>query len=323
MIKVSVCCITYSHEQYLSQAIESVMAQAFDGIVELVIGEDCSPDGTRALALAYQAQYPSRIKVLTPAHNLGVMVNLTATLAACDGDYIAILDGDDYWTDSTKLQRQVDALQANPDCAFCFHDADIGYESTSTLPPVVFSQHIAAHALPPPSAATKPLRFTQLDLARVGWIAPTASLLFRASSLPQPLPTWFTGVFSGDYTLQLLSTQHGYALYLPRIMAHYRLHEQSITVASANSIYQFERRIYEARMFQQHVFDKKHKKHADIYLAIQCRHYANYLGGQNKRWEQMRYAGKYLFYNWQRVPLFLERRVRKLAKKLNKNIINV
>jgi glycosyltransferase involved in cell wall biosynthesis len=319
MIKVSVCCITYGHEQYLTQAIESVMAQAFNGVVEMVIGEDCSPDGTRAIALAYQARYPTRIKVLTPTKNLGVMVNLTATLAACDGDYIAILDGDDYWTDPNKLQRQVDALQANPDCAFCFHDAEIGYEPPSTRPSVVFSQHIAAHALPPPNPTAVPLRFTQLDLARVGWIAPTASLLFRASSLPQPLPAWFVGVFSGDYTLQLLSARHGEALYLPRIMAHYRLHEQSITVAAAKSVYQFERRIYEARMFQQHVFDKKDKKHADIYLALQCRSYASYLGNQGQRWQQIRYSGRFLFYNWQRVPLFVERRAHKVVAFFNKN----
>lgn len=319
MIKVSVCCITYSHEQYLAQAIESVLAQAFDGVIELVIGEDCSPDGTRALALAYQEQYPSRIKVLTPAKNLGVMVNLTATLAACDGDYIAILDGDDYWADPTKLQRQVNALQTNPDCAFCFHDAEIGYEAPLTLPSVVFSQHIASHALPPPDATAASLRFTQLDLARVGWIAPTASLLFRASSLPRPLPSWFVGVFSGDYTLQLLSTRHGAALYLPRIMAYYRLHEQSITVAAEKSVYQFERRIYEARMFQKHVFDKKDKKHADIYLAIQCRAYSDFLGSQGQRWQQIRYSGRFLFYNWQRVPLFLERRIQKIVNLLNKS----
>lgn len=315
MIKVSVCCITYNHEQYLAEAIESVLAQEFDGVIEMVIGEDCSTDGTRALALGYQARYPQQIKVLTPAKNLGVMENLTATLAACDGNYIAILDGDDYWTDTTKLQRQVAALEANKDCVMCFHDAEIGYTTPPARPNVIFSQHIAAHVLPAPQPEGMPLRFTQLDLARVGWIAPTASLLFRDDSIPRPLPAWFIGVFSGDYTLQLLSTRHGAALYLPRIMAHYRIHGQSITVSSAKSVYQFERRIYEARMFQAHVFEKKDKKHADIYLAIQYRGYAKHLSDQGQRWQQIRYTSKFLFYNWQRIPLFLERRLGDFLKK--------
>jgi glycosyltransferase involved in cell wall biosynthesis len=309
MIKVSVCCITYNHEQYLAQAIESVLAQKFDGLVEMVIGEDCSTDNTRALALSYQERYPQQVKVLTPAKNLGVMENLTATLAACDGDYIAILDGDDYWTDTSKLARQVAALVANPDCVMCFHDAEIGYTTPPARPNAVFSQQIAPHVLPAPQPEVQPLRFTQLDLARVGWIAPTASLLFKAQSLPRPLPAWFVGVFSGDYTMQLLSTRQGAALYLPRIMAHYRIHGQSITVSSAKSAYQFERRIYEARMFQEHVFAKKDKKYADIYLAIQCRAYAKYLYSQGKYWQHLQYSGRFLFYNSQRLALFLERRL--------------
>ncbi len=314
MIKISVCCITYNHEQYLAKAIESVLAQKFDGAVEMVIGEDCSTDGTRALALAYQAQYPEQIKVLTPTKNLGVMENLTATLAACDGDYIAVLDGDDYWTDTTKLQRQVAALEAHDDCVMCFHDAEIGYSTPPGRPNVIFSQFIASHALPTPQQDGLPVRFGQLDLARVGWIAPTASLLFKSYSLPRPLPNWFVGVFSGDYTLQLLSTRYGAALYLPRIMSYYRIHGQSITVSSAKSVYQFERRIYEARMFQAHVFEKSDRKHADIYLAIQCLAYAKYLGSQGLRWQQAKYASKYLLYNLQRIPLFLERRITSLAK---------
>ena len=121
---VSVCCITYDHERYVAQAIESVLMQQTDFEVELVIGEDCSTDSTRALAQQYEKRYPGRVRVLTPSSNLGVMPNLMATMFACEGEYIALVEGDDHWTDVTKLQMQADMLRANPNHAFCFHDAE-------------------------------------------------------------------------------------------------------------------------------------------------------------------------------------------------------
>ena len=308
MIRVSVCCITYNHERFLAQAIESVLMQETDFDVELVIGEDCSTDSTRIIAQEYERRYPDRIRVLTPSVNLGIMPNFLATVAACQGEYLALLEGDDYWTDTTKLQRQVDALRANQDCALCFHDAEI-FHDIGSEPMLIFSQHVAAHVLPPPADEGAALKFTQLDLARAGWIIPTASLLFRVSSLPQPLPVWFAGVYSGDYTLHLLSTRWGPALYLPRLMSRYRMHDQSVSSTMVQSVYQFERRIYEAKMFQQHVFDPKHRKYADIYLANQYRGYARYLSGQGHRGQALRYFAKALFLSRQRLPLYLERRL--------------
>ena len=305
---VSVCCITYNHERFLAQAIESVLMQETDFDVKLIIGEDCSTDTTRTIAQAYERRYPGRILVLTPDTNLGIMRNLMATLAACHGEYIAFLEGDDYWTDTKKLQLQVDALKANGNCALCCHDAEIFYDVGSAHT-MVFSQHVAAHALPPPSEEGSWLQLTQLDLARAGWIIPSASLLFRANSLPQPLPAWFAGVYSGDYTLHLLSTRWGPALYLPRLMSRYRMHDQSVSSTMVQSVYQFERRIYEAKMFQQHVFDLRHRKYADIYLANQYKGYARYLRGQGQRGQALRYFVKALFLSRQRLPLYLERRL--------------
>ena len=174
-----------------------VLAQVTDFVIELVIGEDCSTDSTRAIAQCYEAQYPGLVRVFTPEKNIGIMPNLMATIDACRGEFIALVEGDDYWTDITKLQQQVDALKANGHCALCCHDAEIFYDVGSALT-MVFSQHVAAHALPPPSDEGSYLQLTQLDLARVGWVIPSASLVFRSSSLPRPLPAWFAGVYSGN-----------------------------------------------------------------------------------------------------------------------------
>ena len=307
---VSVCCITYNHERFLAEAIDSVLMQVTDFEVEMVIGEDCSTDGTRAIAQDYERRFPGRVRVLTPSVNLGIMPNLMATIAACQGEYIALLEGDDYWTDPAKLQRQVDVLRANEDCALCFHDAEIFYDADSTRPTMAFSQHVAANILTMRTDSVAPLRFTQCDLARIGWIMPTASLLFRSVSLPQPLPSWFAGVYSGDYTLHLLSTRRGPALYLPCSMSRYRLHEHSITNSTSQSVYQFERRIHEAKMFQQHVFTSELKKYGNIYLANQYSGYGLYLRQQGQRIQALQYFAKAIFTNPERILLYLARRLK-------------
>ena len=111
-VKVSVAMITYNHERFIAQAIESVLMQQTDFAVELVIGEDCSTDGTRAIVRDYGERYPERIRLLLPEHNLGMMPNFVATLKACRGQYVASVEGDDYWTDPHKLQKQVDFLES-------------------------------------------------------------------------------------------------------------------------------------------------------------------------------------------------------------------
>lgn len=114
-IIVSVCMITYNHENFIAEAIEGVMMQTTGFPVELVIGEDCSTDNTRNICLGYKEKYPDKIRLLLPEKNLGMTQNFINTLQACTGKYIAICEGDDYWTDPLKLQKQVDFLEAHPD----------------------------------------------------------------------------------------------------------------------------------------------------------------------------------------------------------------
>lgn len=306
MVKISVCTVTYNHADYIAQAIESVLMQRGPDLeIEMVIGEDMSTDDTRLIVADYARRYPDIIKPLFHERNLGPSINSRTCFDACTGEFIAALEGDDYWTDPNKLRLQVAALRARPDCAFCFHDAESFVEGSLDVA-WTFSERFS-HILPAAGGASQ--SYSQLDLARWGWFIPTASMLFRASSLPQPMPAWFEGVHSGDFTLQLLSTRHGSALYLPLIMSRYRLHPTSITSTTSNTLYQFERHIHAGKMFQQHVFSPEHRKHADIYLAQQYRNYANFLGERGKRWQYLRYLAKALFLDRQRVALYIERRL--------------
>ena len=115
--KVSVCMITYNHENFIREAIEGVLMQKTDFPIELIIGEDCSTDNTRKIVLEYASKYPEIIRPLLPDNNLGVRTNFFNTLNVCRGEYIALCEGDDYWIDSTKLQSQVDYLAKNKQCS--------------------------------------------------------------------------------------------------------------------------------------------------------------------------------------------------------------
>src|SRR5206468_1692068 len=110
----SVLMITYNHEAFISQAIESVLSQETDFDFELVIGEDCSPDATRRIVQSYERSYPHRVRPLYHERNVGMGNNLLQSYQACSGDYIAVLEGDDYWSDRRKLQKQVNFMENHP-----------------------------------------------------------------------------------------------------------------------------------------------------------------------------------------------------------------
>jgi glycosyltransferase involved in cell wall biosynthesis len=124
MPKVSVCMIAYNHASFIRQAIESVLDQKVAFSLELVIGDDCSTDGTAAICEEI-AQRDSRVRLLPRERNLGVMPNFARTLLACEGKYIAICEGDDYWTDPLKLEKQIDFLESHQDYAGSTHQATL------------------------------------------------------------------------------------------------------------------------------------------------------------------------------------------------------
>lgn len=122
---VSVKMITYNHAPYIAQAIEGVLNQKVNFQVEIVIGEDCSTDGTREIVFEYQKKYPDVIRVITSEQNVGTKKNGYRTTKACRGKYIAFCEGDDYWHNPDKLQKQVDYMENNPECGMVYSSYDV------------------------------------------------------------------------------------------------------------------------------------------------------------------------------------------------------
>ena len=207
--KVSVCMITYNQEQYIRQAIESTLMQQTTFEYELVIGEDCSKDQTRSIVEDYQSRNPERIRLLLNEHNLGATRNFAAVLNACQGQYIALLEGDDYWTSPDKLQKQVDFLDSHPDYAICYH-------ATQLVDRAGVSRLILP--LPKFKKATSAL----LDLIVNDSFMATCSIMFRNRLFGKIPSVFFTSNMIADWPLNVLNAQHGPIGYLDELMSVYR-----------------------------------------------------------------------------------------------------
>jgi glycosyltransferase involved in cell wall biosynthesis len=216
-MRVSVALLTYNHERYVAQAIESVLAQR--GVeLELIVSEDCSTDGTRAIVDGYSARYPERIRVVSAEHNVGMTRAFARGIEAATGRYVALLDGDDYWTSPDKLRIQAEYLDAHPECAICFHNVTVVYEDGSVAPHPFHAPkptHYLSRAMPKAIS-------TLADVAP-GNFMQTCSVMFRRG-LFGAFPPWFTDLAVADWPLHVLNAEHGDIGYIDADMAVYRVH---------------------------------------------------------------------------------------------------
>lgn len=127
---VSIVCITYNHEPYLRQALDGFLMQKCDFPFEIVLAEDCSTDGTREICREYAVKYPDVIHHVWSENNIGAVENEARAIRAAKGKYIALCEGDDYWTDAQKLQKQVDFMESHPEYSVTFHRYKIHYDDT-------------------------------------------------------------------------------------------------------------------------------------------------------------------------------------------------
>lgn len=207
--KVSIAMITYNQEQYVGQAIESVLAQRADFRFEVVIGDDVSADRTPEIIARFRQRHPEMIRVLETPENLGANRNLARTIEACRGEYIALLEGDDYWTASHKLQRQATYLDAHPGCSTCFHNALVKWDDDNA-PSWLYNPE-----------SQKPVS-TVGDILKKNFIA-TATTMFRRGLFGR-FPDWFFSLRFGDWPLHILNAQHGNIGYIDEVMSVYRKH---------------------------------------------------------------------------------------------------
>lgn len=231
--KVSILIRTYNHERFIAQAIESVLMQEREFGIEIVIGEDCSTDRTREIVRAYSAKYPGVIKPLLHERNIGRRQNFLETLQRCSGEYVAQLDGDDYWTHPGKITRQVALLESQPHFSQCFHPVlRITEEGTPPLPP--------APIYPPGRRAVY-----SLEDFRLSNFVSSCSCLTRNTLLKKGIPDILRAAPYTDWVWRALDAVHGDVAYIDEVMAVYRIHEGGVMAEARHSEALKIRRVHE------------------------------------------------------------------------------
>ncbi|MCS6991422.1 MAG: glycosyltransferase, partial [Chitinophagales bacterium] len=209
---ISICLTTYNHVNYIAQAIESVLAQCVEVPWELIIADDCSGDGTSAIARSYAEKFPHIIRYCRNSKNLGALKNWLLALDAAQGEYIAHLDGDDYWTDRQKLAKQYSILQNHPECVLCYTNGIRLYPDGKSQPLI-----------------SSPLNFIHDwgQLLNHGLVPLLSSCLWRKCHHPTQWPKWAASTLFGDVVLFTLLSLKGSFYFLNEPTVVYRTHPNS------------------------------------------------------------------------------------------------
>lgn len=212
-IMVSISCITYNHEKYIAEAIESFLNQKTNFKYEILIHDDASTDETSEIIRKYQEKYPDIIKPILQSENKyskGIKrIDYKFNILRSTGKYIAMCEGDDYWTDPYKLQKQVDYMEKNDNCSMCFHAAEkvtINKKRIGLIKPYNNSCITKTH---------------DIIVGGGGFIA-TNSIMYRKNIMNNPPEIYFNWPV-GDYPLQILTSMNEYAYYIDEIMSAYRV----------------------------------------------------------------------------------------------------
>lgn len=219
-ILLSVCVRTHNQEQFIREALDSVLRQHTTFPFEIIVSDDASSDGTVAILQEYHQQYSDKMRLLLQETNVGGPENLKRVIEASKAKYVTCLDGDDFYTDDYKLQKQVDILEAHPEYAACFHNT--WYADENGQLKGLFNRP-DFHAL-----------HDSHEFIRERWFVPIHSAVLRREYIE--FPDWYNTVMNDDYVIHLSVAKHGPYYYMPDVMVAYRRHSENISIAYRNLI---------------------------------------------------------------------------------------
>ena len=212
-VDVSICIITYNQDKYIERAIESVLMQQCNFTYDIIISDDSSTDNTKTIVERYAMKSPGLIKAYYAESNLGMLRNWEKALKLCTGRYIALLEGDDFWNDSYKLQKQFGILESHPDCVISFTNATNAYESGEEGYPRYVDK-------------TEEF-YTTKDLLEYNFI-PTCSVLMRNHITETFLPrAYFKSPFA-DWIIHIVNSRFGKIHFLNEFTCTYQIHSLGV-----------------------------------------------------------------------------------------------
>jgi len=213
IMKISVIVTSYNHEKYIKKCLDSVLMQK--GVsLELIIGDDCSTDRTLKILEEYQKQHPQIITLYPSTKNMGVTKNLKRCLKAVTGDYVAICEGDDYWTDPYKLLKQANFLNKRKDCVMCFNSIMMYYED-NTANNYVLQEKLTKET------------YTTRELILDNFIGNFSCCMYRAD-IVKKLPDDLYDIFIVDWMFNIVCSEYGKIGFLNENMSVYRIHDNGL-----------------------------------------------------------------------------------------------
>jgi glycosyltransferase involved in cell wall biosynthesis len=207
MVKVSVCLICYNQEKFIEQTLDSINNQKFKDI-EVIISDDCSTDNTKEIILKFIDKNQLNWKILPTKENVGMQKNWRNCIEAATGEYIAIIEGDDFWNDPDKIKKQVGILENDKTLVACFTNAYVINEVTDRDFPEYVTEKLA--------------RLTFEDILLANNI-PTCTILYR--NLKHTFSKSFYKSPYVDWLIHLMNAKFGDYLFLDEKTSTYRLHE--------------------------------------------------------------------------------------------------
>lgn len=212
---LSVCIRSYNQETFIADALDSVLMQKTNFPFEIIISDDCSTDSTPIILRKYQEQFPDKIRLLLSEKNIGGPENLKRVIEASNAKYVTCLDGDDFYTDEYKLQKQVDFLEAHSEYAACFHNTWYADEKGRLCGLFNRPDFHAVH--------------DAHEFISERWFVPIHSAVIRREYIE--FPEWYNTVMNDDYVVHLSVVKNGPYYYMPDVMVAYRRHSENTSIA--------------------------------------------------------------------------------------------
>lgn len=223
--QVSIVCITYNQEKFIKEALDSFLMQKTNFPFDVIVSDDCSLDGTIDIIKEYAQKYPQIIKPVFREKNIGTMRNFISALSLAKSKYVIVNEGDDYFCDENKLQKQFDFLEAHPQYSACFHPVKVIYENSSKCEIYPKKEMMKGK---------KEISFS--DLLRCNYVQ-TNSIMYRWRFISENISCFIPDdILPGDWYLHLLHAQCGNFAFLNDVMAVYRRHEMGIWWESRNNL---------------------------------------------------------------------------------------
>lgn len=229
-IMVSICCTTYNHEKYIEEAIKSFLMQKVNFKFEILIHDDASTDNTANIIRKYEEKYPNLIKPIYQKENQyskGISVSKILYEKA-QGKYIAICEGDDYWTDPYKLQKQIDYMEANPKCGLCSHAVEKYDEKLKKVVGII-------------KPYEKDQKIIMKDLILVGMLIATDSVVVRKENLK--FPKFYLECIVGDFPFNIIHATQDYGYFFSEVMSAYRINTGTSWVDKNTKGYENDRKL--------------------------------------------------------------------------------